>query len=99
MKKISLKYTFFFAVAAISTTALHAQKASQRNMAAEIAKIKDHQSKRKNLVAKMNHGNSGNANPGNGNQPNLPPVANPPSGSRPSQGAMKPIPPRINKKG
>ena len=94
MKTIFLKYTFFAAVAAISTTALHAQKASQRNMAAEIAKIKDHQSKRKNLVAKMNNGN-----PGNGNQPNLPPVANPPSGSRPSQGAMKPIPPRMGKKG
>ena len=99
MKKIILKYTFFVAVAAISTTALHAQKASQRNMAAEIARIKDHQSKRKNLVAKMNHGNQGNGNQGNGNNPNLPPVANPPSGSRPSQGAMKPIPSRMEKKG
>ena len=94
MKKIILKYTFFVAVAAISMTPLHAQKASERNMTAELAKIKDHQSKRKNLVAKMNHGNQGN-----GNQPNLPPVANPPSGSRPSQGAMKPIPPRMEKKG
>jgi hypothetical protein len=94
MNKIILRYTLFVAVAAFSTTVLHAQKASQRNMAAEIAKIKDHQSKRKNLVAKMNQGNQGN-----GNQPNLPPVANPPSGSRPSQGAMKPIPPRMAKKG
>ena len=96
MKKLLYKYAALLLLSCCITAAVQAQtKASERNMTAELARIKAMQTENRDIVAKMRRNGHGN-----GNQPTLPPTANPggggqnPNGKKPSQQPMQPIPPR-----
>lgn len=85
MKKLLSKYVGLFLLSCSIAIAVQAQtKPSDRNMSAEIAKLKAMQASRRDLVAKMNQGS-----PGNGTQPSLPPTANQGNGSQNQPGGLK----------
>ena len=85
MKKLLSKYIGLLILSCCVTAATNAQtKPSERNMSAEIAKLKAMQASRRDLVAKMNQGN-----PGNGTQPSLPPTANQGNGSQNQSNGLK----------